>query len=499
MPIRGFEPIFLNKATSKEPLNTIEKSIVAIDGMWLIRRHVFPFIEKDFLDVPASFDRFLEDVFRLNEKISILWIWDGIEARQTYLDLENTITDISNTIIERHSFKWQKFYDPEFFINSISKKLLENGVAVMRAPYYAAAQCAYFLSQKKVDYVYGRTDTLLFKDCDKLITDFDFKNNMFTLLDRNLLFEKFKMNLESFRRLAFLSGCEYCMTVDFFSSSFDIQKIVDLLKQNENLEIILRNHGISSDHRYYTEYLNAFTIVNNTPVMGLDGVVRQLTNEPSQKSISDVFGDKLSNNIYHKIYTCQLTTKPLENLFFNRFRSFIDTSLIGLLKLIWESQKSTEYLKNIPLSEFIADKLNLYVVWNPNFNRMSQILFHLMLKKDNNPQNLMMLLNSGFVGQRTSKKEVTLTQSMMLVYLSSTYSPKNIAYLYEIQENMILLNSIIDLMKIYFPQLQNDMQFDFKFSYLMLPLEKDPLKQFINENIKNDIRIDDFNNFLDKE
>lgn len=498
MPIRGFEPIFLNKATSKESLNTIENSIVAVDGMWFIRKHLPNFIEKDFLNVPASFDKFLADVFSLNQKISILWVWDGIEARQAYMDLENTIIDLSNTIIERHSFKWQKFYDPEFFINTISKKLSENGIAVMRAPYYAAAQCAYFLSQKKVDYIYGRTDTLLFRDCGQLITDFEFKTNSFTLLDRTQLFDRFKMNLESFRRLAFLSGCEYCATVDFFLSSFDIQKVVDLLKQNENLEAVMRNQGITQDHKYYGEYLTAFTIVNNTPVIHLDGVVRPLTNEPSPRNMSDVFGQKLSNNIYQKICGCQLTTKPLENLFLNRFTPFVNPALINLLKAVWDSQKTSDSLKNIALSEFVAEKLDLSISWSPNFNRMSQILFHLMLKKENNPQNLLMLLNSGFTGQRTTDNDVIIAPSMMLIYLSSKYSPKNISYLYEIQESVILLNCIVDLMKTYFSQLQNDMQFDFKFSQLMLPLEKEPLSQFINENIKNDTEIDSFKTLLDK-
>ncbi|ELA42309.1 uncharacterized protein VICG_00709 [Vittaforma corneae ATCC 50505] len=139
-----FESYGHEKALQKLPISTLENAILAIDGFWYIKKYLSISNEEQFLNVSLTIDMLLKNVIELNRKTSVLWIWDGIEFRQPVsIDLGSFCRDTSDKIIFSRFNK--RFYDQELYVSVVTEKLRKHGISVMRAPYSAAAQCAYFM------------------------------------------------------------------------------------------------------------------------------------------------------------------------------------------------------------------------------------------------------------------------------------------------------------------------------------------------------------------
>lgn len=488
-----FESYGHEKVLQKLPIDTLENTILAIDGFWYIKKYLSISNEEQFLNVSLTIDMLLENVIELNKKTSILWVWDGIEFRQPVsVDLGSFCRDTSDKIIFSRFNK--RFYDQELYVDSVTEKLRKHGVSVIRAPYSAAGQCAYFMKTCKIN-VFSKNDALLFADCGKLIVEIDFENSTVDVIDREVLFQECCLTLESFRRLALLSGCEYCSTYPLFASDFDPVKVIELLKRNTLANDASKSYEMSPESKYFSEYRQGFCIIENRPVMCLDGTIQPIEPTASSDAIEEAFGRRLSNKIYQQIFKCNIGAKSLSNIMFNRNKPYTMSQLVELFRTVLESPKSIEASKTTTLSEFFVKRFQYEVVWHPLINRAAQVLFHIFLNGGFKPEFLLKFLNSGYLGGRSSLPG-NIAPNERLLYLSTKYSPDNLENFCMFLENYLLFMDIVNLMKINY-SLENDANFDFSLASFTTCLEKTVLRQFLSQNISSSSKLEEFLHLLE--
>ncbi|ELA42310.1 uncharacterized protein VICG_00710 [Vittaforma corneae ATCC 50505] len=303
------------------------------------------------------------------------------------------------------------------------------------------------------------------------------------------------MTLESFRRLALLSGCEYCSTYPLFASDFDPIKVIELLKKNTLANDSSKDYEMSYESKYFSEYRQGFCIIENRLVMCLDGTIQPIEPTVSSETIEDAFGRRLSNKIYQQIFKCNIGAKSLSNIMFGRNKSYTMNQLIELFKAILESPRSIDIPKVSTLSEFFVKKLQYEVVWHPLINRTVQVLFHVFLNGDFKPEFLLKFLNSGYLGNRPSRPGNT-TPNERLLYLSTRYSPDSLEHFCMFLENHLLFGDITNLMKINY-SLENDASFDFSLSNFTMSLEKIVLRQFLSQNVSHSSKLEEFLQLLE--
>lgn len=496
MPIRMFESYGHENILQKLPISTIENTIVAIDGFWYLKKYLPLYNEKEFLNISIGIESMMKNLIELSKKTSILWIWDGLEFIQLHpTDLTKTSLDNSDKIINTRSFS-KKLYDQEIFVNLINVELKKIGVVVIRAPYSAAAQCCYFMKTCKIN-AFSKNDALLFADCDKLIIDFDYQNSTYDIIDRNKLFEECKLNLESFRRVALLSGCEYCPTHPSFAAEFDPIKVIELMKKNTKSDESLKYYGISPESKYYTEYLQAFSMIENRPVMCMDGTV-QLSNQNSPaENIENIFGKKLSNKVYQNIFKCNIGIKALGIDIYNRKKPYIVDKILDLFKTVIEQPKSIDASKMTKCSELILSKLNLKIDFNPSFNKAIQILFSIFSNEEFLQKFLIKFLNSGTLKTKEQKFGEHLPIRDRIVHFSTYYSADILENFNMFLENCMLFEDTIEMIKNQY-NLENDLGFVFSYADFIAEIEKPVIKEFISKNINDSIKLNEFTEVLEK-
>lgn len=481
MPIRMFESYGYNGILEKVSMNTLEKSILAIDGFWYVKKYFVTSTEEHFTDPCQFFEHFFDKIIELNQKISILWIWDGIEYKQTPAsDIDRVTRYISDDIISKLAFK-KSLLDYEYYLDFMTEKLRKGGVSVIRAPYSAAAQCSYFLGEKKVDYVFGKTDCLLFKDCTSVITDFDFNNSTVDLINREKLFKACNLDLESFRRFSLLSGCEYCSTHPDFARRFNPADLISMLKKNVDSDQTETNYGLVEGTKYYDEYLQAFYILDHHPVMKLNGKVQCLNEDANSALLVEIFGKTLPADIYEEIFKCNIGAKGLSIMIFDRKDTCFDKKTIQLFKQVFETRKSISFNKTTVFSNWLAEKLELSIKWSPEISSVSQILFHIFLKNDVEPKYLLNLLNAG-IKNTNAPKETALPEKPGVDYFAALYHPDILKSFCIFAENHLILKDLLGLIPLH-NRPDCDLNFELKLKLFNMPLEKDVLNNFIRNNL----------------
>lgn len=493
MPIRMFETYGHENIIETLPINTIENSILVIDGFWYIKKYLSISNEEQFLDVSTSLDGIMKNLSELNKKTSILWVWDGIEFRTPFTtDLSSFCRDISDKIIVSKFNK--RVYDQEVYVSVMTERLRETGISVIRAPYTAAAQCTYLMKSCKT-HAFSKNDALLFADCNRLIVDIDYEKSTIDVIDRDILFKTCNLTLESFRRLALLSGCEYCSTYPLFANDFDPVKVIELLKKNTLEDPSSKNYDMLPDSKYYLDYQQGFNIIENHAVMGLNGMVHIPDQKGSQEAIKDLFGQKLGARVYNEIFKCKLGAKSLSNLMFGRVRPYVLYKLTDILQQLSENPKNFyDHSKTYLFSEMLMKKCKVNIVWHPEINRAVQLLFRILLDGKLNPEYLIRFLSAGVLYSRAPLKDIPPKER--LIYFSTKYSPEILEHFCIFMENHLVFNDIVALATMN-GNVHNDVAFEFSLQYFTSPPEKLIVKQFLAQNITDSVKLDNFLQILE--
>lgn len=491
-----FESYAQEKILEKIQLSTLKNAKIAIDGSWYIKKHLLPVSEEHFTNPFSLLDEITKNIIEFNSKASVLWVWDGIEFRQSLsADIDGLSFSISNIIMERCSFK-RNIYDFEAFIDYVTAKLRKGGIPVVRAPYSAAAQCSYFLRTGAVNYIFSKNDALLFKDCTSLLVDINLVKETADLIDREKLFLECNLNLESFRRLAFLSGCEYCLTHPSYASKFNPLDIIALMKKNTVADNSMANYGLSLNDKYYSDYLQGFYTVIVHPVMYFGGVVQCIDENMPDAWIEEVFGKRLDDHLYGTIFSCDIGVKAISTFIFNRQKPWINQKILQLFSTVFETPKLIDIAKGVNLSDFLARRFNIDVIWSPSISRMAQVMFHIFLENNNNSLlPLLKLLNTGIL-EKSPQQSTENPGTRDFSYLLSKYTPDNLMSFCSFLENYLILKDTVSMISILYNS-QNDLSFSFTLKDFNMKLNKECLKPFLDQNTASVSKLDQFTQLLE--
>lgn len=476
MPIRFIQ---LYSSQTELPLSTLDNTIIAIDGFWFLRKYLCISTNDHFDNYPQVLKECLDPIIKLKQKASILWIWDGLEFRQPPAFNLDKIVYANYTKIQKSGMFNKSLLDQELFVDLATPFLRENGITVIRSPYSAAAQCAYYLRESCVQYVFGKVDTLLFENCSKVITEFDFSKSVMHVFDRNSFFKSNNIQLEAFRRLAFVSGCEYCPTHPFYASSFDFFEMLEMIKSNTTLSVLdALNTPNEEFQRYKTEYQQAFIIVDFNPVMYLDGIVRPLCSSPCPEDLDKIFGERQSDFIYSQIFTCSIGVKILSARMFQKLSCFYKKNLCSAFKAILNTRPN-DVSKNHDLYDFLSKKLEIKVTWDDQFPKLVQLVFMSLVDCDFDSRGLIKLLNLG--------TKISNSQPGDLSF-ESKYSQENLKYFYLFNEVFILYKDLCKLAKAMF-KFEQSFDFELSFDKIANSQLNPEIGQFVSENCKNAVRM----------
>ncbi|EPR79405.1 hypothetical protein SLOPH_1684 [Spraguea lophii 42_110] len=355
MPIRGFDKIRIGGMSALRPFLLLKNSIVAIDGFWFVKRYI---LKNDYTRVLShGVENICENVIRAfceqinKNNVQVLWIWDGIKINKDYyqqIDAEGSYAEgcmhYFNKDKYKASFSWRKWLDMEQFVLSANKLLstFSDNVTVIRAPYTAMAQMVYFYKMKACDYIYGPNDLLLFENTGKIITEFDFLGNLdvdgknkcntynIELTYKDEILKAYKLEFTAFKNYGFLLGCEFCPTFPEYATNFNIQEIFYISRLTfpelkERLNIYYNNDaGAILTETYIENYKRAQTLVRNQPIISMEGKLQFLHlaltntgivwNEQSEKKFEYLFGLRLPNACYEKLFIMKIIPDVLEIL-----------------------------------------------------------------------------------------------------------------------------------------------------------------------------------------
>lgn len=470
MPIRKFEYYGQLNTIQKLPISVLNNTIVAIDGFWYCKKYLTISSEDQFADHLSTLSRFLAPLIEISKNVSIVWIWDGLEYKQPVpFDFKKFIENVFTKIINRKFGKL--FFDQELFVECTTKILRENNISVVRAPYLASAQCVYLLKKNCVTYVFSKNDALLYNDCQKLILDFDFMNSRVEVINRADLFRNNHFNLETFKRIAFLSGCEICSTIPMFASNFDLLSIIEIAKNN-NLKELLTGFRKDIEASYLEEYYRSFVIVDCHPVMHLDGSVRCLNDAEAPVDLDKIFGKKLPDDLYQDIFTCSLGIRALSSSMFQRSKEEYKTRLLGVFESVLSN--GVKGGRNEKISDYLKKIFN--VEWSENINRLVQIVFMNLSTSNFSNGPLLKLLNSGV---SNGKGQAPVDNDLLTV--TQKYSHENLEMFYRANEYGVLMKDLILLVKSR-SRMEDDLAFGLTYNKFHKDFNKDELGDFLVKN-----------------
>lgn len=490
MPIRKLEIYSDDCANSSLPIAELESKSLAIDGFWYIKKYLKLYSESHLLNHLSVLNNFLDPILKLSKKTQILWVWDGLEfssVRSPELNdyyfqkvFDATTNGRFNSVNNRKYCKL--IFDQEFFVEEITRILKSNGISVVRAPYLASAQCVYLLKTKVVNYVFSKNDALLFADCDFLISEFHFSDSKFDVIDREVLFKKNYFDLEIFRRISFLSGCEFCQTVPSLVKEFDSLVVLDIVFNKDLNEYF----NIPENKKFKEEFLNAFNIVEYSLVMLSSGEVSSIgEGDLVPCDLSTIFGKRLADSLYIKIYNCNIGVKFLSNIIFPKrevmkqfdihYKSRIFACFLKLFGSIYDDnfnkRKFLIFEKNIP------EALGKFLPFNssPDLNFICQATF--VGCNDVDQSLLVKFLNSG-----TSKKVDHQLCDNDLVKINTRYTVEDFAGFYRFSEAVIYIKELIGFLKCELNADCNIEPFSFTYDKFINPIDKTIMASFIEMN-----------------
>lgn len=485
MPIRKFEYYGQLNTVQKLPISVLNNTTVAIDGFWYCKKYLTINSEDQFADHLSVLSQFLAPLIEISKNASVIWVWDGLEYKNPVpFDFKKFIENVFTKIVNKKFGKL--FFDQELFVECATKILKENNISVIRAPYLASAQCVYLLKRNCVTYVFSKNDALLYNDCHKLILDFDFINSRVEVINRADLLRNCHFSLETFKRIAFLSGCEICSTIPMFASNFDLMSIIEIAKNN-NLKELLAGFRKDIETSYLEEYYRSFVIVDFHPVMHLDGTVRCMSDTEAPADLDKIFGKRLSDDLYQGIFTCSLGIKALSSSIFQRPREGYKAELLDIFENILSN--GVKGSRNEKISDYLKKVFS--IEWSEWINKLAQLAFASLSTSDFGNGPLLRLLNSG-----TSNDEKPTPVGDDLLAATQKYSHENLELFYRANEYIVLVRDLVLLIKSR-SKMEDDLSFKLIYNKFHKDFNKDELRDFLGKNEERNPRFKEMLIFLE--
>jgi hypothetical protein len=364
MPIRGLEA-FKKQSNqtvySKVSANILHEGILCIDGNWFLKKYT------QMVNVHEIFmydrkERYLDPVLKLVKmakdcEFEILWVWDGMTYKKPtpVIDTDKCVTEGYKAYIQGDysgsNRNWKGFIDTATIVADVNELLKGFNVPTMTAPFSATSQMAYFLENNIVGYVFGKSDLLLYEAVEKIISEIFLdrqivdKQNLFQveILNKKSICERLEIDLCDFRPLALALGCEICPTLPEYANDFIFENIVTIVK-TEGVESYLNKYNtadessVEDNNKKENDYANifftAYVICDCQPVMKEDGRVAPLREDCVPENFEVLFGRRLPNILYERMFLNLISSEILNTLAFETFPD-TDADFINLANIAY--------------------------------------------------------------------------------------------------------------------------------------------------------------------
>lgn len=386
MPIREFD-IFRSSmhALQKKTIKILQNEGLMIDGFWFIKIYMIPLKYTDHAVNGLN----MNPLFKLIElakknNIQLLWIWDGLKAKKSIIEGSFKV-DYFEKVMKDHNIKnyrsvdkfYNKIINQEEYVNIVNDFLKRNNVIFVRAPYYAMAQAVYF--QRNINsYFFGSTDFLMFEESEKVITDIDFTNSMVKIIYKNEILEAHRFDNQHFQSICLILGSEFCSTMPFYAKDFKAFDILRSIGAKDSIFNFVLSANYDEKEFYINQFVCAINLLKYCPVMTTDGV-RLLSNGALKCDFELIFGRKLCDFLYEKLFKSEISAEVLEGIAFGECKEKRDS--FKQLKLCYYGVLNDYfdfYLKIVkPNKEYsvskpihISDEKSTYVKLVPTLNKI---------------------------------------------------------------------------------------------------------------------------------
>lgn len=422
MPIRALKNFRHN---ADWPLVSLKNTKIAVDGNWFIRLYFDSVDVKELVaDIDGYVSRNLKGFLDAAKDLNFLWIWDGLNFKKDGYDPAHVLgMDIKN-VCENKKFKFGKSAEfMELLVNPINKMLHDHNIDFCRAPYGAIAQCVYFWKKQCVDYIFTKTDAFLYKDIDRIITDFNFKTSMVCFFDKSDFEQGLKIKRNIFQHFLIASGCEYCATIPDAAEDFNVDYLRSLFGgksfngEETNFSTYNFEKYLSKYEEYRKKFYNAQFMVKYHPVMKLTGRVEPLDTLYAPKDLHKIFGMKLPALYYEMLFDCRINTTGISQFIFDDYMTISpETNEIikKVSEMIYEDKEVEMETK------FILDnlkmKLNLSTEHYKEAERTLELTFLHFFK---NKSNMCNTLQNCVIGKTAMKENLVVfeTEGQYLEFL----------------------------------------------------------------------------------
>ncbi|ELA47962.1 hypothetical protein VCUG_00545 [Vavraia culicis subsp. floridensis] len=337
MPIRGLDQLKdIAHIATKRPCAVLQNTSIAVDGFWFLRKYLMPIsithvlvhgLGKFYVGILDIFKQFVAD-----NKIDVIWVWNGFEFSKSQAPLVHDPLKIGMEEIRKGNFSLadkhlRKVIDLEVFVDEINYFLRKDTdrICCVRAPYSALGQCAYFLHNNVVDYVFGATDFLLYSSGEKIITEFNFlckdREDRIEIFCRKDILKTLKLPFTKFQMYALFLGCEYCPTMPPYSVNFEIFEILEVLRignySYSNIKAYMYTfYGtdpMKSGYKpnilidnYLSSFISALAVLDYHPVISSEGKIELLRDTNVPRDLEDVLGTKKAAYFYEQLFLCNI-------------------------------------------------------------------------------------------------------------------------------------------------------------------------------------------------
>lgn len=474
MPIRKFEYYGQAKIQKKLSLDELQGKSIAIDGFWYIKKYLIIDTEQQFLNHLSDLPSFLAPLVELSKKTKILWIWDGLEFKKgMHVELKTFIDKILSKIINGKFSKM--LFDQELFVENITQMLRKNNISVIRAPYFASAQCVYFYKKRAVDFVFSKNDALLFNDKLKLILEIDYKSAEIEMIDSEDFYKINEFGLQTFRKIAFLSGCEMCPTVPFYANDFDILGILDLIKTNA-LEKKMSELKKDAIKPYLEEYHKSFIVVDYHPVMSLNGDLTCLNELDAPADIEKIFGKIPPTSFFQKLFTCSVGIKAISGILFQKQKEDYKSKILNFFENLYNNR--VDHKKDYKIKDYLIVNISpklADVEFTDEIEAFAQLAF-VTLFESFDKETLLHLLNSG-----TPFAAMEDLGQNDLLKIVKRYPSEKLEDFCKLSECIVIIKDCILYMNAIW-DLNEDISFDFHLNKFLQDYNKDKLVAFLDRN-----------------
>lgn len=327
MPVREFDIFRINlPSIQKKPIKILQNENLIIDGFWFIKVYMTPSSYKEHLLNGLKMEP-LHKLIKMAEKLNInlLWIWDGIKPKKSLIEgsfnidcYEKALRDHSSRNYKNVDRFYQRALNNEEYVLTINNFLRKYKTAFIRAPYYAMAQAVY-LQRNLNSYFFGPTDFLMFEESEKVITDLYLEEEMVRIVNKIEILESNRIDYMHFQGICLILGSEFCSTIPYYAKDFNAKEIISHMCSIESIYSFITRADYEEKEFYINQYICAVNMLKHCPVMTTAGM-SLLTDETNKCDLDLIFGIKLSDFLYEKLFVCEISAEILEGMAFGEIK-----------------------------------------------------------------------------------------------------------------------------------------------------------------------------------